>query len=180
MAESKGIIRRIDDLGRIVIPREYRKLHGIELGDPVEITALATGEVVIKRVRVENALKEQSARVLNAAAPELLGALLVSDFERFIFCCGERRTEFIDKPIGKWAAKLLRMRSTYSGAADDESAGIKLSAGGHFDTATVLPVHQNGDCYGGLYYLAKSPIGSDALKTLRILSAVIAAAMVSY
>lgn len=47
--ETNGIIRRIDDLGRIVIPREFRRLHGIDLGDPMEISATPNGEIIVKK-----------------------------------------------------------------------------------------------------------------------------------
>ena len=50
--EDRGIIRRIDDLGRIVIPREYRKLYGIDLGDPMEI-AVRGYELSLRRADAE-------------------------------------------------------------------------------------------------------------------------------
>ena len=48
--KTTGIVRRVDDLGRIVIPREYRRAYDIEIGDPMEITADENGIITLKRV----------------------------------------------------------------------------------------------------------------------------------
>ncbi|MDR0425846.1 MAG: AbrB/MazE/SpoVT family DNA-binding domain-containing protein [Clostridiales bacterium] len=178
MAEKKGIIRRIDDLGRIVIPREYRKLHGIELGDPIEITALGTGEIVLKRVDLGEELVKNAGRILETVSGELEGALLVSDFETYLLGEGDGggRRFMVGKEIGKWAAKLLKERNQYLGAAKNERETIDLS-GGKFGFAAVLPLMQNGDCYGGLYYLSHTNISSETFTTLKILAKLIALSM---
>ena len=48
--KTTGIVRRVDDLGRIVIPREYRRAYEIEIGDPMEISADENGIITLKRV----------------------------------------------------------------------------------------------------------------------------------
>ena len=48
--EANGIVRKVDGLGRIVIPREFRKLHKISLGDPMEISCMDSGEIVLKKM----------------------------------------------------------------------------------------------------------------------------------
>ena len=48
--KTTGIVRRVDDLGRIVIPREYRRAYDIEIGDPMEISADENGIISLRRV----------------------------------------------------------------------------------------------------------------------------------
>ena len=47
--KATGIVRRIDDLGRVVIPKEIRRTQMIRVGDPLEIFVSANGEVVFKK-----------------------------------------------------------------------------------------------------------------------------------
>lgn len=47
MKKATGIVRRVDDLGRVVIPKELRRVYGIADGDPVEI--FTTGEEIVLR-----------------------------------------------------------------------------------------------------------------------------------
>lgn len=51
--QSTGMIRRIDDLGRVVIPKEVRKLLGVEAGDPVEISVEPDGTVTLRKYEAE-------------------------------------------------------------------------------------------------------------------------------
>lgn len=48
--KTTGIVRRLDELGRIVIPKEYRKLYGIEIGDPLEIKGNENGTITVSKV----------------------------------------------------------------------------------------------------------------------------------
>ncbi len=64
--EETGIIRRLDALGRVVIPREFRKLNRIEVGDPLEIKALGSGEIIVKKVDLSSQLKSVGALAISA------------------------------------------------------------------------------------------------------------------
>ena len=47
--KATGVVRRIDDLGRVVIPKEIRKTLRIKEGDPLEIFTDKEGEVILKK-----------------------------------------------------------------------------------------------------------------------------------
>ena len=47
--KATGVVRRIDDLGRLVIPKEIRKVHHIKEGDPLEIFTDKEGEIILKK-----------------------------------------------------------------------------------------------------------------------------------
>jgi stage V sporulation protein T len=52
--KTTGIVRRIDDLGRVVIPKEIRRSLGIQEGDPLEISAEENGEIAMRRYHFES------------------------------------------------------------------------------------------------------------------------------
>lgn len=67
--EQMGIVRRLDALGRVVIPREFRKLNHIEVGDPLEIRALANGDILVRKVDLSAQLRSIGAIALSSLAP---------------------------------------------------------------------------------------------------------------
>ena len=67
--EQMGLVRRLDALGRVVIPREFRKLNRIEVGDPLEIRALANGDILVRKVDLSAQLRSIGAIALSSLAP---------------------------------------------------------------------------------------------------------------
>lgn len=106
--ETNGIIRRIDDLGRIVIPREYRKALGIDVGDPMEICATGGGEILIKKVNTSGELVKFGKKLFSAAHEETGGTVGLCDGEKWVLCYGERGRELLGTSLGKDAPTLSR------------------------------------------------------------------------
>ncbi len=175
--ETNGIIRRIDDLGRIVIPREYRKLHGIDLGDPMEITALSSGDIVIKKVDTKSELIKNANKVIAYAAEEIRGTVLVCDFDKWLVGYGERKHEFTGKQLTKWAAKLLRDRESYFGGGEREGELIGASEN---DFVVMTPAISGGDCYGGICIVSEKEISSEEITILKLCARIIGEYMQKY
>lgn len=173
--ETNGIIRRIDDLGRIVIPREFRRLHGIDVGDPMEINATNDGEIIIKKADTSEELKKIAKKVAGAATEELSGTLLVCDFSSWLVGFGPRRGDFAGKPIAPRVEKLIRARETFTDG-DDELFGI---SDGDAHTA-VFPAVADGDCFGGIGYISVGPITKEEFSILGIVSKIIGELMKKY
>lgn len=166
--ETNGIIRRIDDLGRIVIPREFRRLYGIDIGDPMEINATNDGEIIVKKADTSKEMQKVAKKVAGAAADELSGTILACDFNSWLVAYGPRRGEFSGKSIAPKAAKLIRARETFTDG-DGELLGI---SDGDAHTA-VFPAAADGDCFGGVGYISDSAITKEELAILRIAARVI-------
>ena len=82
--ETKGIIRRLDDLGRIVVPKEYRRMLKIELGDPLEIFTLSNGDIVLRRFDMSAAVKNEGELAAAALENETGRTVLVADKTHFV------------------------------------------------------------------------------------------------
>ncbi|MBR2989065.1 MAG: hypothetical protein IKC64_05025 [Clostridia bacterium] len=148
--ESKGIIRRIDELGRIVIPREYRKLHGIELGDPIEICAYADGEIRLKKVDTSGSLVKNSTKTLSLLAQTLDCTVLLTDGKTFVDGYGKKKSEFLGEVVEKWISKTVKDRGKIT-LKEGES---KLCGEG--EIVLVNSIHSNGELYGGLVVIIES------------------------
>lgn len=78
--KTVGIIRRIDDLGRIIIPREIRKQLSINEGCPLEITVAENGNVILKKVDTKKSLIDD-VRSLEETLDWYSGSLELGDID---------------------------------------------------------------------------------------------------
>lgn len=155
--ESKGIIRRIDELGRIVIPREYRKLHGIELGDPMEICAFDDGVIKLKKVDTGADLVKSAGKVLRRLAEILNCTALLTDGKIYIDGYGKTRGEFIGQKVENSISTALKNRAKTTLSASQTTLCRSD------ERAIIRPIHRSGDLYGGIVAIVT---GADADETV--------------
>ena len=86
--KATGIVRRIDDLGRVVVPKEIRRVLRIREGDPLEIYTGNTGEVILKKYSPINELSQFADEYAESASRVLGATIIVSDTDQVIAACG--------------------------------------------------------------------------------------------
>lgn len=99
--KATGIVRRIDDLGRVVVPKEIRKILRIREGDPLEIYTGTTGEVILKKYSPISELGHIAEGFAETASTVLGMPVLVSDTDHFVAVSGIKKKDYIDKEIGE-------------------------------------------------------------------------------
>ena len=174
--ESSGIIRRIDDLGRIVIPREYRKSLRIDLGDPIEITALESGEILLKKVDTSGELVKNAKKIISQVENEIDGTWLITDGETWLWGKGENKNAFISTPVNKWVRQAVKERKTM---IDEENSG-ELVGGSEHSYAVFIPAVANGDCYGGICVLGIKPFTIEQSALVSLLGKILGEFMNKY
>ena len=95
--KATGIVRRIDELGRVVIPKEIRRTQRIRRGDPLEIFTTGDGEVIFKKyspVGEMNGVAAQYVEVLNRS---FALTAFVADRDRILAVSGTGRRELADR-----------------------------------------------------------------------------------
>lgn len=170
--KNVGIIRRVDALGRIVIPREYRKLNRIEIGDPLEIVANDDGGIVLKKVDLTAELMQYGQRATDIAASLLDCTALVCTGEKYVCGSGAGKNGFVGEPAGKAVANAIESRkcSTCSSA----EAGL-----GDSKNAVICPINGDLDCFGAFVLLTEQS-DSEAQKVASALAAMIGRTMQKY
>ena len=129
--KATGIVRRIDDLGRVVVPKEIRKILRIREGDPLEIYTGTTGEVILKKYSPISELGQIAEGFAETASSILGMPVLVSDTDRFVAVSGLRRKDYINKEID-----------------DDLDAIIQKKSQFRNNSRVVIPILTNGDPIG--------------------------------
>lgn len=105
--KANGIVRKVDGLGRVVIPREFRKLHKISLGDPMEISCLDSGEIVLRKLDMTLTLEELSSEAVRSLSEAVKGTVLVSNTEKWICGSGRFKNVFAGKELPEQLRRLI-------------------------------------------------------------------------
>ncbi len=157
--KATGIIRRIDDLGRVVVPREIRRTLRIREGDPLEIFVGGEGEVIFKKYspigELENFAKEY-ADVLHETVGHIA---MIADRDVIIAVAGANKREFVSKPIGNSVKQALEERTTLImndlQAADDETLHVIQTDGHTIKSQVIAPIITQVDPIGAVIIASK-------------------------
>jgi AbrB family transcriptional regulator (stage V sporulation protein T) len=98
--KATGIVRRIDDLGRVVIPKEIRRTLRIREGDPLEIFVDRDGEVILKKYSPISELGDFAKEFAESLSESTGHIAMISDRDTFITVAGASKKEYMDKAIG--------------------------------------------------------------------------------
>ena len=94
--KATGIVRRIDDLGRVVIPKEIRRTLRIREGDPLEIFTEKDGEVIFKKYSPMGELGEFAAQICDSLGRNTGRIAAVSDRDAIIALSGAPKRELME------------------------------------------------------------------------------------
>ena len=97
--KATGVVRRIDDLGRIVIPKEIRKTLRIREGDPLEIFTDKEGEIILKKYSPIGELSEFATQYTEALAKTTGHIACISDKDTIIAVSGAPKKEYLEKSV---------------------------------------------------------------------------------
>ena len=154
--KATGIVRRIDDLGRVVIPKEIRRTMRIREGDPLEIFTDKDGELIFKKYSPIGELTDFAAQICDSLRKTSDGTVAVCDRDTVIAVAGGARRELLDKPISPQLAEIMEGRSTYRPSG---GSSIPVSpADEAYCLSVAVPVLTEGDVMGCVMFL--SPPGS--------------------
>lgn len=154
--KATGIVRRIDDLGRVVIPKEIRRTLKIREGSPMEIYTDVTGEVILKKYSPVGEMS-QLAQSYAETLVHLTGcAALICDTEQVIALAGPARRELLHKPLAPQVDELVQSRRSF---VTDGQATVLVSKEPPAAALAVYPVASMGDPMGAVVLLKGEKTG---------------------
>ena len=144
--KATGIVRRVDDLGRIVIPKEIRRTLRIREGDPLEIYTEKDGGVIFRKYSPLGDLQEFAAQMCESISSA------IADRDGIIALHGAPRKELLDKPNSPELEKLMEQRKNYLYQAGENP--IPASRGEEkYHLGAASPILSQGDLMGSVLLL---------------------------
>ncbi|MDY0394850.1 stage V sporulation protein T [Virgibacillus halophilus] len=152
--KATGIVRRIDDLGRVVVPKEIRRTLRIREGDPLEIFIDREGEVILKKYSPIHELGSFAQEYAEALFDSLHFPTLICDRDEIIAVSGESKKDYLNKPIGKQLEQTMESRNAET---QTEKTGIEIVEGKEVDLTgyTICPIIASGDPIGCVMMFSK-------------------------
>lgn len=145
--KATGIVRRIDDLGRVVIPKEIRRTLRIREGDPLEIYTEKDGEVIFKKYSPMGDLSEFATQICDAIGKNTGRIAAVADRDSIIALAGAPRRDLLDKRNSPDLEHLMEQRKPYRYTAGGSLLRASDSSERYF-LGTAAPILSEGDLVG--------------------------------
>ncbi|CAM3720246.1 stage V sporulation protein T [Paenibacillus lactis] len=152
--KATGIVRRIDDLGRVVIPKEIRRTLRIREGDPLEIFVDRDGEVILKKYSPIGELGDFAKEYAESLYESTGHITIISDRDSFIAVAGGSKKEYLDKPIGNLLENCMENRKT---VLESNSGTYEISKDNPetLSAFVAAPIIAGGDPIGSVVLLNK-------------------------
>lgn len=149
--QEQGIVRRIDELGRLVIPKELRKTLRIREGDPLEIYA-SKDELVLKKYSPISSLKNVSSAIADKIENLTEKTCIITDCDTVIYVSNGKYKEIIGKTISNQIENILKERKSVMNSRSDGSTIVPIIDGTdmQLENQIIVPMITNGDCYGSV------------------------------
>ncbi|NLY77893.1 MAG: stage V sporulation protein T [Tissierellia bacterium] len=169
--KATGIVRRIDDLGRVVIPKEIRRTLRIREGDPLEIFTDREGEVILKKYSPIGELNEFANEYCEALYETTKHIAIITDRDHIIAIAGGSKKEYLDKRISPELEKIMESRSIYISGEQNKPIRIFYEDEDpeEYTAQVVSPIVMQGDPIGSVVLLSKeadATIGETEIKLL--------------
>lgn len=156
--KATGVVRRIDDLGRIVIPKEIRKTLRIKEGDPLEIFTDREGQVILKKYSPIGELSEFATEYAETLAKTTGHIACITDKDTVIAVSGASKKEYLEQSISKDLEKIMDEKEAYI-SKENNDISIPVTQNDYKEkknnSQVVYPIISDGDVIGSVILLSK-------------------------
>ncbi len=167
--KTTGVIRRIDELGRIVIPKEIRRNLGIRDGENIEIFTDETSIILKKHSRI--ASYSEIINKIGDLTNNIMGyPIIVTDREKVIFASGEAVKKLLDKSLSKKLIDLIDQRESLIDNQEMNLSFGNIDINGYF---AIYPIISSNDSVGLVIIFNKNKIDDSEIKFSKLLSRLI-------
>lgn len=153
--KATGIVRRIDDLGRVVIPKEIRRTMRIREGDPLEIYTSVGGEVIFKKYSPIGEMTEFATQYAESLAQATSLPVIICDRDHCVAASGISKKEVLERRVSSILEDIMEQRRSVSfengeqhpaleGVKNGIRVGVPIVSAGDVSGAVVLMSNDSG------------------------------------
>ncbi len=158
--KATGIVRRIDDLGRVVIPKEIRRTLRIREGDPLEIFTDREGEVILKKYSPIGELGEFAKEYADSLHEAVGHITLIADRDAIITVSGAPKKKYMDKAISEAIERVMESRQSIVVKDETDNSYYPVCADEtdnerRYTAQVIAPIIAEGDPIGAVILLSK-------------------------
>ena len=156
--KATGIVRRIDELGRVVIPKEIRRTLRIREGDPLEIFVDREGGVILKKYSPIGELGDFAKEYAESIHQAVGHIAVICDRDVIVSVSGAGKKELYGRPINEEIERIMQDRSRLNASAANGEALLPITTddtGDRYTAELIVPILSSGDAIGAVILLSK-------------------------
>lgn len=153
--KATGIVRRIDDLGRVVIPKEIRRTLRIREGDPLEIFTDREGEVILKKYSPIGELGTLAKQYSESLSQTMGCTVCITDNDQVVAASGSGKKDLQEKYISKELEKMIQDRVPLLEKAGSSKYILIAADEKEYKEEVICPILCEGDAIGAVAFLNK-------------------------
>ncbi len=161
--KATGIVRRIDELGRVVIPKEIRKNLRIREGDSLEIYIDDLHNIVLKKYSALNSLKDFSTLLVEAIYHDIKRNILITDTDVVLAAAGKDKKEYIGKNLSEDMIFCMKRREQ---KLESHQKEFQICDKKENMTYTIATIIVNGDVFGSVFIFDKDGFVGEVEQTI--------------
>lgn len=150
--KATGIVRRIDDLGRVVIPKEIRRTLRIKEGEPLEIFTSSEGEVIFKKYSPMGEISENATQYAEVLAKISGCPAAICDRDHIIAVSGMQKKEILERRVSGSLEDLIEQRKSHIYRSYEDSKLLPIEGINKYAIA-CSPIIAQGDVSGAVMLL---------------------------
>ena len=168
--KATGIVRRIDDLGRVVIPKEIRRTLRIREGEPMEIFTGDEGEIFLKKHSPIRKLSEHAKELADSMAQATGNLVCIADQDRIVAASGSGRREYFGEGISEMLEEFIEKRDVrIFEAGEKEDMDLVVSGKWTQESLVIQPIISASDAIGAVILIGtKTPIDQAEVKVAQV------------
>ena len=170
--KATGIVRRIDDLGRVVVPKEIRRTLRIREGDPLEIFTGREGEIILKKYSPIGELSQFAGLYADSLAQNTGCLICITDKDHVVAAAGSGKKDYDGKPISKQLEEVITERENFLARMGEEKyTKITLDDSAEYSAQVVTTIICEGDAIGAVILYSKeekSEVGETEIKLVKV------------
>ena len=152
--KATGIVRRIDDLGRVVIPKEIRRTMRIREGDPLEIFTDRDGEVIFKKYSPIGELGDFASEYAETLSKTSGHPACITDKDNIIAVSGVPKRELSEKKISPDIEKGMEDKATFIMKRGENRKLSVIEGSEKYTAGVVVPIIAEGDTIGSVVFFS--------------------------
>ena len=151
--KATGIVRKVDELGRIVLPKDIRRSLNLKVGTPLEIF-VNDNTLILKEYSQLKNLKEKAFDVAECLHKTLECDVFITDLNNVIACFGKCKKEIDNAQISQVLLKIIEERKlVIHNKLNNQIKNLVMNASLEVVSIIVCPIIVNGDCLGSIVCL---------------------------
>ena len=165
--KATGIVRRIDDLGRVVIPKEIRRTMRIREGDPLEIFTDRDGEVIFKKYSPIGELSELAVTYCDVLVKSTEQTVVICDRDHCIAAAGIPKKEVLERRVTSSLEDVMEGRRLFV-LNTDNMEGFEGLEGVEKTVTVAAPIISAGDIIGVVVFLSDAPTSAPSQSDVKL------------